>query len=329
MRHILYKLTFSSPVHFAGDARGALEQVSMLCRSDTFFSALCTEAASSGLDVEELMIQPAAKGELLISDLLPWHREELYLPRPMLPPALPQAGFATMRLAAQGSAARKKMKKLQYLPVLQLEAYLAWVKGQGELPEYDNAFGAAEVGQRVNCRGAETLPYFVAGFSFQEEAGLYFVLALSDAVDAAKLTKLVESLGYTGIGGKRSSGFGKFRLAEAPVDMLDKGASPAAAALLGLLRDNGADQYMALSTLCPAAKDLSVVSQGRYALVPRGGFVGSAAYASSPVKRDSVHMVASGACFSSRVGGQVVCLGEEGSHKVYRMGQSLYAGLKL
>ncbi len=329
MRYILYKLAFLSPVHFAGDARGGLERVAMLCRSDTFFSALCTEAAANGMNVEELLVQPADGAELLISDLLPWQGEDLYLPRPMLPPNLPQSGFATMKLASQGSAARKKMKKLQYLPAQKMNAYLTWVQGKGGLPVYDNAFGAAEVGQRVSCRGEEPLPYFVASFSFQEQAGLYFVLKISDNVSQNKLTALVESLGYTGIGGKRTSGFGKYRLLEAPVDMAKAGVSASTSTLFGLLNDDGAERQMTLSTLCPADDTLPVVGEGLYALVPRGGFVDSPVYAPSPVKRNGVHMLAAGACFSQRVAGKVVCVGDEGGHKVYRLGQSLYAGLKL
>ena len=47
--YIILPLKFTAPVHF-GDASGGggLDAVQPICRADTFFSALCSEAARLG-----------------------------------------------------------------------------------------------------------------------------------------------------------------------------------------------------------------------------------------------------------------------------------------
>ena len=57
--------------------------------------------------------------------------------------------------------------------------------------------------------GQDTLPYHVGAFRFAEDCGLY-VLAGLESDDAAWLRTLMRALGLSGIGGKVSSGYGKF-----------------------------------------------------------------------------------------------------------------------
>ena len=56
----------------------------------------------------------------------------------------------------------------------------------------------------------DTLPYRVGVFYFGEKSGLYILTAWEQEEDKQLLEELLESLSYTGIGGKKFSGLGKF-----------------------------------------------------------------------------------------------------------------------
>ena len=72
-------LKFTAPVHF-GDASGGggLDAVQPVCRADTFFSALCSEAARMGKQILNRLVQKVEKEEIAFSDLFPWYFRDGY-----------------------------------------------------------------------------------------------------------------------------------------------------------------------------------------------------------------------------------------------------------
>ncbi|EAX48910.1 CRISPR-associated RAMP protein, Csm4 family [Thermosinus carboxydivorans Nor1] len=337
----LYKLRFLTPVRFGDDGAAAgLDQARLAGRADTLFSALCSEAAMLSAAAPQRLAAAAADGNLLVTDLFPYRGETLYLPRPLLPPDTAWQQPAAGRTASATAAhIKKKLNKLPYLPVRLLPAYLYWLR-TGDSSQFDldnaNAIALSDIAKfsavRVNARvdgERQTLPYVVTQYQFGAGCGLYFVAAAADQDLLDWIDRLIASLSYSGIGGKRSAGLGKFELAEDPIDMDETGVYADDAALYSLLTATDADWYMALSCLWPLPNEVALLADGFYSLTARGGFVASPAYAPSAVKHHSVHMLAAGSCLKAKAAGQVGDLAAGGKHPVYRYGKPLYAGLKL
>ena len=86
------------------------------------------------------------------------------------------------------------------------------------------------------------------------------------------LVKAVELLGLGGIGGRRSSGFGKFVLKSAP-QLLSEDCGGDAGMLKVLLENKTSSLQMSLSVLCPVQEQIATVKKGAFSLLKRSGFV--------------------------------------------------------
>lgn len=330
MRFAIFSLAFDTPVHFGEASQGGgLEQAGMGYPADTLFSALCTELSAEGAlaDLARLR-EGVTSGRLLLSDLLPWQvvGDEMayYLPRPILQLARrAQQPLAYRETCAQATA-RKRAKKLKYLRASRLADFLQAMQADGRWEEETPEFGAQALTERVNCRGAASLPYFVGTFSFRADAGLYLLAGMEREEDQDWLEALLRWLGCLGIGGKRSSGCGKFHLVEDALSLDEVGLYADAAALCRMLRNVSASWQMTLSPLLPTREEIPAVRQGSYALRRVGGFVTEAAHAE---KKRGVYLVEAGSCFRARPAGQVAVLGTSGGHEVLRYGKGLYVGV--
>ena len=174
---------------------------------------------------------------------------------------------------------------------------------------------------KVNCRGEQPLPYFVKGNVFQPRAGLYLIAKLPDDFSEV-FQNILCSLGLSGIGGKRSSGFGRFHLLDDGLVLDDAydwyvDTEELYPRLLGRYQS-----YMCISSVLPATEELEAVKDGMYKLRKSSGF-------SEGIKRDSVYMLEAGSCFDRRLQGQLVNLGEQAGHPVWRYGRGLYTGLDI
>ena len=63
----------------------------------------------------------------------------------------------------------------------------------------------------------ETLPYRVGTFYYGEGCGLYIIAAYQSENEKCLMEKLLTALSYTGIGGKKSGGLGKYRYNEGQI----------------------------------------------------------------------------------------------------------------
>lgn len=331
MSYYLYTLSFDAPVHFGmAEQGGGLEHTSFTLPADALFSAVVAELSQSGEDmILKDFLTKVQQGKLRFSDLLPWQKEQdgtwsFYLPRPIVAVKAAEQHAASYQKTCEMATARKKQKKLSYIRASRLREYFKACSSGMSFVEA-NDFGQEILRQRVNCRGEEPLPYFVGSFAFREHAGLYLLLEAQDEEDAEQMAAVLEFIGRTGLGGKRSSGYGKFHLADDMVEM-DGGEiyGPDDAALYQLLSHADADWQMMISPVLPAPDDIEGVSQGAYRLRHVGGFVTTAALAE---KKNSVCLLDSGSCLRKRVPGNMVELGKNEGHPVYRYGYGLYVGL--
>lgn len=331
MSYYVFTLKFLTPVHFGSTEQGGgLEKAGYTCGSDTFFSALCQEAVALGGEKLQNLLAAFDGGGMRLSSLFPFYQEnggelELYLPKPFKQGAKLEGErleYAEMKTRATET---KALSKLSYVRASELRDFL-----RGELKPTRRDFALPNVATRVNCRGEQSLPYYVKSYSFinsdQCATGLYFVLEAADDDQVDEFKELLLSLGYTGIGGKRSSGYGKFELFD-DEGLLDEEYSVWGEddlALAQLLTATGTG-YMSLSVVHPSANEVPIVKQGSYRLLKRSGFVGGVY---SNVKRQSVYMLAEGSCLSAPLAGELVRLEVSGvAHPVYRLGRGLFVGL--
>lgn len=84
------------------------------------------------------------------------------------------------------------------------------------------------------------MPYRVSSFHFNDGSGLYIIVGTETVKESEMFYDLLESLSYQGLGGKKSSGLGRF-------DFLEKELPEA----LNKRIDNKATHYMLLSTALP------------------------------------------------------------------------------
>ena len=331
MSHYVFTLKFLTPVHF-GNAHsgGKLEKAGYVCAADTLFSALCVEADRQGAEKAAGFIEKFRQGRLSISSLYPYYRQdevselELYLPKPFVY-AKKQSGelpgLAEMKVQA---TAAKKEKKALFVRASEIKGLYA-----GSLEALQQRdFVAPALSVKVNCRGEQPLPYYVGSYLFARGAGLYFVAYAAYEEDLRELQALTEFLGYSGVGGKRSSGYGKFSFFDDVFELDGKSeiCGKDDLVLAQMLDDKVSSCQMCIAPLYPVCEALDKVKAGTYKLLKRSGFVDG--IAADNIKRQSIYMLAEGSCFQERLPGSMMQLRAAGAgHPVYRNGLGMFVGL--
>lgn len=313
MPYFAYKCAFQTPLHIGAEHAGnALAEAGMVVRSDTLFCALCHEAVKNG-SIEKLYAA-VSSGGLIFSDMLPWWRDELYIPKPIL--HLPRE----QKDSQNSSAAKKAMKRLEYIPFSRLGGFTRGLD-EAELasPLLNPAFGVYHVTAHVALLDNDPpKPYRVGEFTFADDAGLYVIVRCDDETKPF-FGELLANVGYSGIGGRRSSGLGRFEKTECPVpDDFERA-----------LRDEDAPYQMLLGTAYPGDEHLDeALKDGWYKLVRRGGFVASDTYACNQVKKQTRYFIDRGSCLARRFNGKIVDVARGGAHPVWRCGKTLWMGVR-
>ncbi|WP_196593205.1 type III-A CRISPR-associated RAMP protein Csm4 [Pectinatus sottacetonis] len=332
MDYHIYKLSFTTPCRFGSTA--GLDKSDVICQADTFFSALANECiAFYGTDKLQILKQSVDKGQFLISDLLPYDEACLFLPKPLwtVDKKNKRESLTVIKTRMGGA---KKLKKLQYIPIYDFENYLECMKtGKIYIEEEDDKYITADdiyqkqLIEKVNCRGEESLPYFMEQVHIKANCGLYFIAATAGSDDIKLLDKLLQLLVYTGIGGKRSSGYGKFTYTKEVLK--DNNDGEDTSNLYHLLAKSQGQVYMSLSNMIPAQTEIDQLQEGSYRLLPRGGFITDENYSTVPLKRNRYFAVMHGSCFKQPLAGTVIDVNDNGSHPVYRYGKGIYVRLEL
>lgn len=323
MRYLIYKLAFTGSVRFGADHSGAgLARAAMVCHADTWYSALCSEAAAWQGEAGPAKLQAwLNSGQLRFSDLLPYEQAKLFLPKPLLNISAPKNERPNVADVKAAAVKRKTFKRITHIAADEMDSYVKAMQHGKEGALTIPQLGEASLVQKVNVRQEEPLPYHVAAYSFYPQAGLYCIAAVGPDVDEAWLTSLIEMLGHSGIGGKRSSGYGRFVLAD---------GQKCPGYLQNMLQAKKAHRQMALSVFCPAADEIAILQEGYYLLTRRAGFVNSPGYSQTAVKRNAIYMVLPGACVRRRLQGMTIDTATaDAPHPVYRYGHGLFVGVNL
>lgn len=307
MKYRICKLTFPNGVHF-GD--NSLERSEITFHADTLFSALCLEAVKESDEAMQSLHDYTTQGKLLLSDAFPYIGDELYLPKPYI--------HIHSEEKEGDSGEKKKYKKLQYIPA---GLYDSFLRGKFPIDEHGadmDRLGAHFVKTSVNVReNEEPKPYRVGSFRFSNGCGLYFLVGTADEETEFFFTDLMVALSLSGIGGRRSTGYGRFDCKIVPVPSYLEGA----------LAGNHS-RYVALSVSLPDGQDLKeVVSGASYQLIKRSGFVQSGHYSSTPMRKRDLYVFDSGSVFTRKFHGGVYDVSSGGRHPVYRYARPIFLGV--
>ena len=322
MSYFLLKLAFDTAVHFGtSDTAAGADTSSLTLRADTIFSALCHTALATGgparLSVLCSMVQ---QGELQLTDAMPWRGETLYLPKPLT---------SSVFNASLSTTERKTLKKLAWIPVSKFDAYMASLQqGMYPLDERDTApFGDAyEQAKASVAEGPNAQPYFVGLYSFRPDCGLYLVCRCEDT-QWDLLVSLFRACGLSGIGGRVSTGYGKFHLDGVPV-CLNTSPDKQHRWMLRAL-DSDVGPYLLLTSSLPTDSELEdALDDATFQLVRRAGFA-STEFIDTPRKKQTQYYLAAGAVVQHTYHGALYDVGIGLPHPAYRYSIPLFMGVKL
>lgn len=257
--------------HFGHQGIG-IEEAGETLPSDSLFAALVAQAAhldGARLDAEGTLAfaQPFVTGTppFVLSSLFPRLGELLLLPRPSLPLVAPEPkqtwwdeigkGFKKLRylsprLFADVCAGRPftdapiimQGGKVWITPTEAATLPKPWAQESRESPSVwrqrlaakdHNIWEIEQVSRVTVDRVTNASAYYKVGrVTYAPGAGLAFVVRFNDATARAGFVQLLDVLAESGLGGRRSSGYGAFRWAGGPELTLDLGRPGGRAVLL-------------------------------------------------------------------------------------------------
>ena len=144
--------------------------------------------------------------------------------------------------------------------------------------------------------------------SFITGAGLYVLVKADSEREKAIFEELLLALSVSGIGGKRSSGLGRFNVL--------RGKTPET--LVNRL-EKTSGTYMSLSTSLPKEHEMEESLAGAsYKVIKRSGFVFSNQYAQENRKKRDLYVMDAGSCFKHMFDGDIYDVSNDGAHPVFR-----------
>lgn len=308
MQYKIFKMNFSTNVHF-GD--GSLGKIKKTLYADTIFSALCHEAIKMGQKQLDQLVRLVREDKIKISDSLPYIEEIFYIPKPLM---------REERKSEEDISEKKYNKRLEYIPIEQINQFLRGeIKAKEEVEKLKN-LGRQQLIEKAAVKEREdAIPYSVGSFQFGRDCGLYFILGYEKKEDFDFINDLLLSVSYTGIGGKITTGFGKFELEmrQLPKELEKR--------MQGEFR-----LYMTLSISLPREEEIeNVLEKANYTVIKRSGFVASTTYSNNSYKKKKdIYLLTAGSSFFKKFEGDIYDVSEYGAHPVYRYAKPLFMGVK-
>ncbi len=305
MKYTGYKLEFSSAVHLGN---GSPEDTGFSLYADTLFSAMCIEAVNLG--ILDNLVEAVKQAKIRISDAFPYWDNKLYIPKPMV------------AIEGNGSSKIKKSaKKLEYIPANEIDTFLAGrMDVEGEAGKIGQ-IGKAEIRTMASVSGEEqTRPFSLGTYRFSDNWGLYFIVGYEDEDSLYVVDDVINALEYSGIGGKRSIGLGRFKARNFP--------------LPGSLQDainnaKACEHVMTLSiSMCGPDELDGACAEGNFSIIKRSGYVYSNTYAASPMKKRDMYCFKSGSVFKGTFDGVLADVSISGNHPVYRYAIPMFMGVR-
>jgi len=315
MKTRIYKFSFKTEVHFGN---GTLDHSVYTIFADTLFSAMCIEAQKMGC-IDKLY-QAVKQDHLLFSDGFPFIKDRFYLPKPFIKVSKDSGETLSREHISQ----RKKFKKLTYIAADLFDDYL---NGKDILKENNfDKLGESSLRTKAAIRNGtdETLPYHVGTFKFNEGCGLYFIVNYDDDSVISLCDELLKAISYVGIGGKRTSGLGRFDLT-----VLSEGKDIESVTKLLKTTADSQNGKMLLSVALPLDNELdNALTDAQYLLVKRSGFTAPDNNDTELLKKKDLYVFSSGSYFKNTFKGDVYDVSRGASHPVYRYAKPMFMEIK-
>jgi CRISPR-associated protein Csm4 len=308
MNYSIFKLRFLTALHI-GDK--TLTDNLYTIYADTIFSALCHEALKfNGINGIEKLVNSVRLGRLLISDGLPYIGETLYLPKPNV----------NICVTNQEGKTNKEFKKLKFLPISDIDKFLKGNLNECNASELFSKLGKSELRVGVNVRikdiNGVPEPYNTGTYTFAEDSGLYVIVGYED--NLSLIEDLFWALSYTGIGGKRSAGLGKFEFSKKDIGPLQL-----------LIENSGKKRFMTINVSMAKDNELENALDGAsYQMQRRGGFISSFSISDVNYKKRDFFCFAAGSCFINKFSGDIFDFSHQDiSHPIYRYAKPFFIGI--
>ena len=299
MTYKMYILDFDS-AHFGA---GTLDSSKMTFSADRLFSALVIEANKMGRLDEFLSL--ANQDDFVLTDAFP------YQDRPFLPKPIGFPKFDQVDLNKDVKEVRRQAKLAKKLKFIPLEKFDHYVNG-ALFEDEEHAVTNIVTKNQPHVDGAL---YQVATTRFLDDTALYVL-----ATESPLLDEMMTSLQFSGIGGKRSSGYGRFDLIikEIPENLESR------------LTRSYQGNVMTLTTSLPTDEDLPrAMDQGSYLVTKSSGFAFSTVSNQNYRKQDLFKFTA-GSTFLETFEGQIVDVRSLGfPHAVFNYAKPLFLKMEV
>jgi CRISPR-associated protein Csm4 len=144
---------------------------------------------------------------------------------------------------------------------------------------------------------------------------MYIIAGFDDKGAEELFNEIMQSLRYSGIGGRRSSGCGRFSFVKSNLE--EKRG----------LGEKG-KYYISISTSMAKDSELKDVLDGAsYKLIKRSGYVLSSTYSEKQLKKRDFYMFAPGSVFNKQFCGDIFDVSSNGTHPVYRYAKPMLIGM--
>lgn len=308
MKYTAYKMEFPNGVHLG---KNAIEDSDITFCADTLFSALCQEAVNDSEEKLQDLYKRVQAGRIVFSDAMPYIGDTYYIPKPML---------RVEREVNGDSKTKKAFKKLSYIPFDKLDCYMSGTLDAEQEAERFSHLGIVLSRVCASVRGKEeTVPYRVGVCQFYSDNGLFIILGYKEEQDRELIEELLTSLSYSGIGGKRYAGLGRFELYPGKLEE----------EFCKRLSER-CEYYMTLSVSLPLEEEMDeALTDAAYSLIKRSGFVASYQYAEEQLRKRDIYVLKAGSCVKHCYSGSVYNVSGGGKHPVYRYAKPMFLGVKI
>lgn len=316
--YYVYKLDFKDNfVHF-GD--NDLSDSKFTIDSKTLFSAIINEGISLYGEVflEEIFSQ-IGQDNFRISNLLPYIDTELFIPKPIIS----KDELGAVEIKENSYNPKKDLKKINYIGISKFSDYISILKksdfDENTFREYKElSFGVSSSFTKNKIGDEKTEPFEVGVYKFHSNSGLYFILKCYDNSFIEKFNSVIKSLGITGIGGKRSVGYGVFEYNCLEVKEGD---------YIYKYLENNEKHNMLISSCIPMENEIAVLSKkgSYYTLSLKSGFKYSVSDYSNTNKKKGIVYIDVGSILEEKILGQIKDSKREvDKHSIYNYGLSLF-----
>ncbi len=307
MKRIKIMLNFKTHIHFGVSQKGVnLERVNYTMGSNQLFSAMLVQYIKYKGDITdkdiEIFKNKFENEEIKISNLFPYEKInekiEYYLPKPKI-------SYTTEKYTCN----EKELKKVEYVRMANIVDYingkkLTDIKGHGK----KNDFVTEDIIEKTQIKRdkeEDNEIYIISGYTFKENKGLYFILEYKNEKDKNMIISLIKLLSYTGLGGKRSIGYGQFDI---EVDDKEDNVIESTSKM--------GEEYMLISDLLLTKNNYKDISEGNYSLCQYNGYTTPMKNKKS-IRKKMKHYVEAGAIFKKEIKGNVEDIGTNESKALF------------